>query len=130
MKSYSCAVASGSELVGRTLWVGIGEDDPDEYGAIPGADFEIVEHDGTYAGILGAVRAAVAEPPSAGGPTLLVVDSMTRLWNLLGDNAQAIANKRAKGRRGAGGDFSISMDRCDGCSARASRAGAADCSAR
>ena len=109
-KSWAAASASASDLVGRTLWIGIGEDDPDEYGAIPGADFEIVEHDGSYAGILGAIRAAVSEP--AGDiPTLIVVDSMTRLWNLLGDNIQAIANGRAKGRRNAGtGDYAISMD--------------------
>lgn len=109
-KSWAAATASASELVGRTLWIGIGEDDPDEYGAIPGADFEIVEHDGTYPGIIAAVRAAVAEP-QGDLPTLIVVDSMTRLWNLIGDNMQAIANQRAKGKRNAGtGDYAISMD--------------------
>lgn len=109
-KSWAAASASASELVGRTLWIGIGEDDPDEYGAIPGADFEIVEHDGTYPGIIAAVRAAVAEP-QGDLPTLIVVDSMTRLWNLIGDNMQAIANQRAKGKRNAGtGDYAISMD--------------------
>lgn len=46
-KSYACAAASASPLVGRTLWVPVGEDDPDELGGIPGADFDIVQHDGT-----------------------------------------------------------------------------------
>lgn len=108
-KSWAAVSASASPLVGRTLYIGIGEDDPDEYSIIPGADFEIVVHDGTYPGILAAVQAAVAEPAGE-KPTLIIVDSMTRLWNLIGDNMQAIANRRAKGRKNAAGDFTISMD--------------------
>ncbi len=108
-KSWAAVSASASSLVGRTLYIGIGEDDPDEYSIIPGADFEIVVHDGTFPGILAAVRAAVAEPTGE-KPTLIIVDSMTRLWNLIGDNMQAIANRRAKGRKNAAGDFTISMD--------------------
>lgn len=108
-KSWAAITASASPLVGRTLYIGIGEDDPDEYALIPGADFDIVVHDGTYPGILDAVRAAVTEP--AGElPTLIIVDSMTRLWNLIGDNMQAIANTRAKGRRNPNGDYTISTD--------------------
>ena len=34
-KSYACAAASASPLVGRTLWVPVGEDDPDELGGDP-----------------------------------------------------------------------------------------------
>lgn len=94
-KSWACAQASASDLVGRTLWIGIGEDDPDEYGVIPGADFEIVEHDGTYRGILAAVTAAQQEP-QGDLPTLLVVDSMTRLWQLISGDMQARANDRAR----------------------------------
>lgn len=108
-KSWAAAMASASELVGRTLWIGIGEDDPDEYGVIPGARFEIVEHDGSYQGILAAVRAAAAEPMDD-RPTLLVIDSMTRLWNQLTDNAQAVANRRAKGRKNSNGDYTVSAD--------------------
>lgn len=99
-KSWACAEASGSKLVGRALWIGIGEDDPDEYGTVPGARFEIVEHDGTYRGILAALVDATAEPHGR-APTLLVVDSMTRLWDLLCEDAQGTANRRAmaKARR-------------------------------
>lgn len=108
-KTWAALSASASPLVGRTLYIGIGEDDPDEYALIPDADFDIVVHDGTYPGILTAVQEAVAEP-HGDLPTLIVVDSMTRLWNLIGDNMQAIANKRAKGRRNPNGDFTISAD--------------------
>lgn len=94
-KSYSCAQASGSDLIGRTFWVGIGEDDPDEYGAIPGARFEIVVHDGTYKGIGNAIASAVREPMIDGKPNLIVLDSATRLWEMISDMAQAEANQRA-----------------------------------
>ncbi len=108
-KTWAALEASTSDLISRVLYIGIGEDDPDEYALIPGAEFEIVVHDGTYPGIIDAVRAAVAEPAGE-NPTLIVVDSMTRLWNLIGDNMQAVANKRAKGRRNPNGDFTISAD--------------------
>jgi len=94
-KSYSCAEASSSALIGRTLWIGVGEDAPDEYGALPGARFEIVEHDGTYRGILASLTAAAAEP-AKGAPNLTVLDSATRLWDLLCDEQQLEANRRAK----------------------------------
>lgn len=99
-KSWSCAEASGSEFVGRTLWIGIGEDDPDEYANVPGADFEIVTHDGTYRDILAAVEWACSQPDVDGKPTLVVVDSMTRLWDLLSDMAQDMANARAAKKNG------------------------------
>lgn len=108
-KTWAAITASASPLVGRTLYIGIGEDDPDEYGILPGVDFDIVVHDGTYPGILDAITAAVNEP-HGDNPTLIIVDSMTRLWNLIGDNMQAIANRRAKGRRNANGDYTISTD--------------------
>lgn len=95
-KSYACAVASASEHIGRTFWISVGEDDPDEYGAIDGARFEIVEHDGTYRGILAAIEAAAAVPAEGGKPNLIVVDSIGRLWELLSDMAQVEANRRKK----------------------------------
>ena len=83
-KTFAALSASASPLVGRTLYIGIGEDDPDEYSLIPGVEFDIVVHDGTYPGILAAIKAAVDEP--AGDlQTLIVVDSMSRLWTLIQD---------------------------------------------
>lgn len=95
-KSWSCAEASGSDLIGRTLWIGIGEDDPDEYGNVPGANFEIVTHDGTYRDILAAIEWATHQPTVDGKPTLIVLDSMTRLWDLLCEMAQTTARERIK----------------------------------
>lgn len=98
-KSYAAALASASDLIDRTFWIGVGEDDPDEYGAIPGARFEIVPHNGTYREILGKVREAVTEPTPNGKPNLVVIDSGTRLWEMLSDEAQARANARRKGAK-------------------------------
>jgi hypothetical protein len=106
-KSYAAAAASGSELVGGTFWIGVGEDDPDEYGKVPGADFEIVEHDGTFRDILAAAEWASAQPKADGRPNLLVVDSHGRVWDLLSNMAQAEANAR---RRGSNGDAKIAPD--------------------
>lgn len=110
-KTWAAIEASASPLVGRTIYLGFGEDDPDEYGLIEGANFDIAVHDGSYQGLLGATRDAVAEPPAGGKPTLLILDSGTRLWNVIGDNMQAIANRRANGKRNqASGDYTISTD--------------------
>lgn len=94
-KSYACAAFSASDLVDRTFYIEIGEGSADQYGALPGARYEIVEHDGSYPGILEAIQAAVAEP-ARGKPNCIVMDSMTELWGLLTDEQQSIATKRGK----------------------------------
>lgn len=106
-KSYNAAAASAASVLGRTLWVSIGEADPDEYGAMDGAAFEIVTHDGTFSGILNAVRGAVTEPWTDDRPTLVVVDSITKLWDLVTTEAQGVANSRPKNR---GREASITPD--------------------
>jgi len=114
-KSYAAAAASASEHVDRTLWISVGEDDPDELGALPGARFEIVQHDGTYRDILAALTAAATQPIKA-KPHLIVLDSATRLWDLLCDEQQVEANRRAavKAKRNnqpvADQDATITMD--------------------
>lgn len=94
-KTYAAAEACTSDLIGRTIWFGVGEDDPDEYGAL--GDFDIAVHDGTYRGLLNALKEASAEPVGE-KPNLWVLDSGTRLWALLSDMAQVEANRRWKAR--------------------------------
>lgn len=102
-KSYAAAQASASPMIGRTFWFTQGEDDPDEYGAIEGADFEIVQHDGTFRSLLDGMREALKEPNDPAHPNLFVLDSGSRLWALLSDEAQEKANHRwAKRRANAG----------------------------
>jgi hypothetical protein len=94
-KSYSAAAFSASDLIDRTLWIEIGEGSADLYGAMPGARYEIVEHDGTFSSLLAAAQAAVAQP-ARGKPHAIVVDSMTELWDLLCAEQQTVATKRGK----------------------------------
>lgn len=110
-KTWSAVEASGMDLVDRAFFIEVGERMADEYGAVPGADFEIVEHDGTWPQILGAVRWAASQTPVDGKANLLIVDSVTEVWTLLSDIAQHMANARARNKgRGGSGDAQITMD--------------------
>lgn len=115
-KSYAAVEATTSEHIGRALFIPVGEDDPDELGAMPGADYEIVEHDGSYLGVLGAVVECVDALRGAEKPGLIIVDSISNLWTLITDEAQVRANNRAaekarkNGRRVPEGDVTIGMD--------------------
>ncbi|MBN6777403.1 AAA family ATPase [Pseudoclavibacter alba] len=105
-KSWACAEASASSKIARTLWVSVGETDPDQYGAIPGASFEIVEHDGRVSSVISVLSEIASLPHDPAKPTLLVVDSMTRLWEQCSAWAQGVANQRAKN----GAEGVITMD--------------------
>lgn len=116
-KSWACAQLSASPRVGQTYWIDLGEGAADEYGAIPNARYLVVEHDGTWANIIGSVeairdearRAAAASEP----PVVLVIDSMTAEWDLLKDWINNVAKERLakKGRRiEPGEEPKISMD--------------------
>jgi hypothetical protein len=86
-KTYSAAQFTGDERVGRSFWLDLGEGCADEYGAVPGADYEIIDHDGTWIDIIGQVAEAreVARKALADGekPVSLTVDSMTAEWAML-----------------------------------------------
>ncbi|GII87115.1 hypothetical protein Ssi03_51050 [Sphaerisporangium siamense] len=96
-KSWAAAELSASERVGQTYWLDLNEGAADEYGAIPGARYLVIEHDGTWGDILASVAAVRDEARRASdageAPMVLVIDSMTAEWDLLKDWA---AN-RAKG---------------------------------
>jgi hypothetical protein len=96
-KSYSIAVLSASDKVGQTYWIDLAEGSADEYGAVEGARYLVVEHDGTWNTIFSSVEAiyAEAERANAAGdpPVVLAVDSMTAEWNMLKD----WASNRARG---------------------------------
>lgn len=98
-KSISAALLSASDKVGQTYWIEFGEVTADEYGLVPGARYEIVEHDGSYASIHQAivdVREEAQKAKDAGGkPVVLVIDQMGAVWDLLKD----WATNRARGSR-------------------------------
>lgn len=87
------ARASRSDLVGRTLWLSWRERTPDALGA--GADFEIVEHDGTLTDFEEALSWACSQATAANAkPTLVVVDG----WQQLGDSVLDWAREAAAER--------------------------------
>ncbi|QBP30729.1 AAA family ATPase [Mycobacterium phage SwagPigglett] len=97
-KSWAAAVLSSSEKVGRTLWIDWAEGAADEYGAIPGARYEVIEHDGTWTSIMEQVRAARDEAQRAidagEKPVVLVIDSMTAEWDDLKEWVDNKARRR------------------------------------
>ena len=116
-KSWAAAELSASPRVGRTFWVDLGEGAADEYGAIPGARYEVIDHDGSWPDIVGQVeevRQVAAEEAAAGrAPVVLVIDSMTAEWDLLKD----VADRKARARLARNGrsvpegeEVKISMD--------------------
>lgn len=112
-KSWSAAEFSASDLIDRTFWCEIGEGAADQYGILPGARYEILEHDGSYVGIGRALRAATNAPRPNGKPHAIVVDAVSTLWDMLSDEAQAAANNREKRKhpdRPFSGDVQITMD--------------------
>lgn len=116
-KSWAAAELSASAKVGQTYWIDLGEGSADEYGAIPNARYLIVEHDGSFGQILQAVEDVrdLAAKAQANGqpPVVLVIDTMTAVWELLSTIADRRARDRAakKGRRvAADEDVQIGMD--------------------
>ncbi|MFZ1363074.1 MAG: AAA family ATPase [Candidatus Nanopelagicales bacterium] len=92
-KSWAASMMSASDLIDRTFWIEVGEGAADQYGALPGARYEIVEHDGSLRAILGAIH-DIKQLPTDGKPHAIVIDSMTELWDLLVDEQQRKANEK------------------------------------
>lgn len=103
-KSWAASAMSASDLIDRTFWIEVGEGAADQYGALPGARYEIVEHDGSFRAILEAV-AEIKKLPTNGKPHAIVVDSMTEVWDMLVDEQQQVANSRRNKR-----DAAITID--------------------
>jgi len=86
-KTYAAAQFTGDPKIGQSFWLDLGEGCADEYGAVPGADYEIIDHDGTWVDIIGQVAEVreVAKKAIANGekPVSLTIDSMTAEWAML-----------------------------------------------
>ncbi|KQP81557.1 hypothetical protein [Aeromicrobium sp. Leaf291] len=86
-KSLLPVVLSTSERVGMTYWIDLGEGAADEYAALPGAQYEVIEHDGSYRDILEQITAVYNEAARAAAageaPVVIVIDSMSAEWTML-----------------------------------------------
>lgn len=94
-KTYLAAELTTARRFSRAFWIDWGEGSADEAAALPGADYEIVIHDGTFNAVARQIvaihRYAKAQQEAGEPPVLLVVDSMTAEWETLKDEAQRIA---------------------------------------
>jgi hypothetical protein len=97
-KTYAALETSASDLIDRTLVLTLGENEPDEYGSIPGARFERIVHDGTYEGVLEVVE-ELHMLPAGRKPNLFVLDGGTALWDLIVNNKRAIARRQSSSSR-------------------------------
>ncbi|SDX29626.1 hypothetical protein SAMN05660209_00069 [Geodermatophilus africanus] len=101
-KSWALAQLSTSDRIGALYWIDLNEGAGDEYGAIPGATYQLVEHDGSYAEVLAAVQAVKAEARRAADagepPVVLGIDTGSAIWDGLKDWASARAAKSARNR--------------------------------
>jgi hypothetical protein len=101
-KSWALAQFSASDKIGALYWIDLNEGAGDEYGAIPGAKYQLVEHDGSYAAVLAAVQAVKAEARRAadagGPPVVLGIDTGSAIWDGLKDWASERAAKSARNR--------------------------------
>lgn len=111
-KTWAAVEATGMDQVDRAFFLELGEGMADEYGAVPGADFEIIEHDGSVGQVREAIAWAAQQPAADGKHNMLIFDSLSELWALLSDNAQAEANRRVqrKGRQVPEGGAQVTMD--------------------
>lgn len=102
-KSYAAAQFTASDKIGQAYWLDIGEGAADEYAAIKGANYLVIEHDGSWGDIIGQVQAVhdeAARAAKAGEkPVVLVIDSMTAEWDLLKDWTSHRARQSKAGKR-------------------------------
>jgi len=91
-KSWMAAEFTASEKIDQAFWIDLGEGAADEYAAIPGANYLVVDHDGTWHDIVGQVEQIHQAAAESDKPVVLVIDSMTTEWEMLKD----WASKRAR----------------------------------
>ncbi|QDH92330.1 RecA-like DNA recombinase [Gordonia phage Spooky] len=104
-KSFAAAEFTACDRIGQTYWLDIGEGAADEYAAIPGANYLVVEHDGSWADIIGQVEAVRDEAAkTTDKPVVLVIDSMTAEWNLLKDWTSQRARQSKAGKKALAAD--------------------------
>jgi hypothetical protein len=102
-KSWSIAEFSRSERIGTLYWIDLNEGAAEEYGAVPGANYQVVELDtGDYHEVLHVLEVLHKEATRARDagekPVALGIDSGTAIWNGLKDWASGRARSSSRGR--------------------------------
>lgn len=101
-KSWQMALLSASDRVSRSWWLDLSEGGADEYGAIPGVRYRVLNHDGSWRSIMGQVRAVRQEAANArergDKPVCLFIDSGTLIWTGLAQWAEQLARRSPTGQ--------------------------------
>lgn len=99
-RSWRAALLSADERIGQMYWLDLAEGVGDQYGAIPGTDYTVLDHDGTYADILQHIEEVHAEAKRAREagepPVALVIDTVSDLWAGLTEWVHKIARSSRK----------------------------------
>lgn len=86
-KTWQMLLLSASVHIGQMFLLDVGEGRSDEYKNIDGVSFKFVRHDGSLESIVRQVRAvhawATLMADGGGKPTVLGIDSMTLIWELV-----------------------------------------------
>lgn len=117
-KTWACAAFTASDKIGQAYVLDWGEGTADEYAAIPGADYLVVDHDGSWEDIARQLRAVAAEAHRAAEagepPVVLIVDGMSAEWDHLKAwaDAKAVDTPSAKRKlaQDPGAEISIPMN--------------------
>ena len=113
-KTWELVCLSRSKKVGQTYAIEIGETRVNEYGAIPGSNVEVIDHDGTYHQILDqvvAVKAEAARAKAAGEPPVVLgIDSFSFFWAGLCEWTNQRARESRSGRRKLAEDPTAEVD--------------------
>lgn len=97
--AWAAAAFTADERLVTTYWLELNPGETgDVFGAAQGADFELLDHDGSWADIVGQVDAAweTARDVAASGPypSALIVHGMSAEWMMLSDLADRRARRR------------------------------------
>jgi len=98
-KSYQAAQFTGSPKTGQAYWLDVGEGAADEYINVPGADYMIVDHDGSWQDILHQISEISVAEKDAKKPAVLIVDSASNVWDMLKSWVNARARNSKNGKR-------------------------------
>lgn len=98
-KSWTLAEFTADPRLAGTFWLEIGSDETtaEEYGIIPGANYQIVDHDGTFSDIYQQLCVhwhAAKAAEERGEVIALAIDSMSGEWDML----QAYGDLKARRR--------------------------------
>lgn len=97
--AWAAAAFTADDRLITTYWLELNPGETgDVFGAAQGADFELLDHDGSWADIVGQVDAAweIARDIAASGPypSALIVHGMSAEWMMLSDLADRRARRR------------------------------------